>query len=292
MQPGGAPPPEAVRGGRPFSNVVVIAIAVLMFMAGVGVGWIVFSPPPERPVELKIATNTPFPPFEFYEDGNLVGFDIEMITEIMNRTGHQFRILDFPDFASMLLSIEGGAADIGVGALTMNLETGAQRNETMDFTIPYFEADQGVLKRLNDATNYCADANDCTATDLNVTGLRIAVQDSTTSKFWLDDNAPAATVTVFPTVSQVLAELSAARVHLVLIDKPAADGIVLQMTDLALAGVVQTNELYGFAVPNNDPRGLVPQMNQALQAMMQDGTYDRLFEKWFGAPPPEGWLGR
>jgi len=87
---GGAPPAEAVRGAKGVSVAIVAVVAVVLFLAGVGVGWLVFSPPPTRVTKLFLGTNTPFPPFEFYEDlpsggTNLTGFDVDLIEEIVSR---------------------------------------------------------------------------------------------------------------------------------------------------------------------------------------------------------------
>jgi len=52
-------------------------------------------------------------------------------------------------------------------------------------------------------------------------------------------------------------------------------------SDYRVAGTVETNELYSFAVANNDPDGLLPGMNSALAAMRSDGTYQTIVDRWF-----------
>lgn len=301
MAEGGAAPAEAMRGAKGVSVAVVVVVAVVVFLAGLGVGFFVFSPPPTQVTKLFLGTNTPFPPFEFYEDlpdgsTNLTGFDVDLIEEIVRRgfgfaqcsasvTTDCYEWTDFQTFLPLLAAVGEGRIDIGVGAITMNGETGARRNQSMDFSNFYYEADQGVLKRVGDSTNYCA-AADCTTTELNTGTLKVGVQEITTSQFWAEDNLPAVVaagnLVVLGTVADVLLSLENAVVDIVIIDLPAAQGIAAaNPTKFAVEGTIQTDELYAFAVANNDPLGLVPVINTALAAIRSDGTYDALVDKWF-----------
>src|SRR5207249_694607 len=78
-------------------------------------------------------------------------------------------------------------AGIAVGAITMNGDVGAERNKSMDFSNSYYLSNQGILKRANDNTAYCAAAV-CTVAELNTTTLIIGAQAITTSEFWVEDN--------------------------------------------------------------------------------------------------------
>src|SRR5207249_11527458 len=84
---GAAPPAEAMRGAKGVSVVIVAVVAVVLFVAGVGVGWLVFSPPAKRASKLFLGTNTPFPPFESRNATSdaLEGFDIDLIQTVVQR---------------------------------------------------------------------------------------------------------------------------------------------------------------------------------------------------------------
>src|SRR6266540_3256848 len=84
---GGVPPAEAMRGAKGVSIGIVAVVAVILFFAGVGVGWLVFSPPPAKVSKLFLGTNTPFPPFESRNvtSDKLEGFDIDLIQTIVQR---------------------------------------------------------------------------------------------------------------------------------------------------------------------------------------------------------------
>jgi ABC-type amino acid transport substrate-binding protein len=295
---GAAPPAEAMRGAKGVSVAIVAVIAVVLFVSGIGVGWLVFSPPPKRVSKLFLGTNTPFPPFEFRNatSDDLEGFDVELVETLVQRgwgytacsdtvINNCYEWNDFRDFSALLAAVSVGRMDVAIGAITMNGETGAARNGSMDFTDSYYESDQGVLKRDNDNTNYCAAAN-CTAEELNTTTLTVAAQAITTSEFWVEDNLKNVVDSnhfeLRPTVEEVLLLLSAGVVDVVIIDKPAADGIVAANPGTyAVEGTIQTNELYAFAVANGDPLGLLPVLNAQLRSVKSDGTYQQILNKWF-----------
>src|SRR2546428_7534011 len=84
---GAAPPAEAIRGAKGVSIVIVAVVAVILFVAGVGDGWLVFSPPAKRVSKLFLGTNTPFPPFEARNATTdaLEGFDIDLVQTTVQR---------------------------------------------------------------------------------------------------------------------------------------------------------------------------------------------------------------
>src|SRR5467141_4416898 len=195
----GAPPSEAMRGAKGVSSVIVVVIAIITFVAGLGIGAVFLTlPPAPRTVStLFLGTNTPFPPFEFRNSttDQLQGFDIEMIETILTRAGYtasQRQWTDFRDFQPLLTAGAAGRIDIGVGAITLSGTTGASRNNTLSFSSSYFLSNQGILKNAADATRYCAAAN-CTVAELNQTTLLVGVQAITTSEFWVEDNLKAVT---------------------------------------------------------------------------------------------------
>ena len=279
---GGAQPAEAMRKGKGVSGVIAIVVAIITFLAGLGVGAVFLAPAPLTAApKLLLGTNTPFPPFEYYdEQDRLVGFDIELIQTLVTRAGYSYEWRDFTDFTALLLAVSATGVDIAIGAITIR----ADRNASLDFTNSYYEGDQGILKLTSDTANYCA-AADCTVAELNRTDLVIGAQEITTSEFWVEDNLPAVVdsnnLKLFPALTQVLQALTAGTVDIVVIDKPAADGIAAGNSAFTVEGTIQTNELYGFAVANNDPDGLIPKLNAQLAAVRADGTYATLLDKYF-----------
>ncbi|TLZ44227.1 MAG: transporter substrate-binding domain-containing protein [Methanobacteriota archaeon] len=182
---GGAPPAAAMRGAKGVSAVVAVIVAVVTFVAGVGIGIYVLAPAPAAgPPRLVLGTNTPFPPFEYYTNTTpqkLIGFDVELIQTLVTRIGYTYEWRDYQDFTALLASVAANGTDIAIGAITMNGVPGATRNESMKFTDSYYLSNQGVLAKTSDSTTYCGTDNICTPQELDVTGRHVAVQDLTIS---------------------------------------------------------------------------------------------------------------
>lgn len=285
---GAAPPAEAMRGGRGVSGVIAIIVAVITFLAGIGIGALVFTPPATTVNFLTVGTNTPFPPWVQRDNvtGGLEGFDVDLIDEVLNRSGwkDKWELIDYRSFDPLLAAIAKGQVHVMIGGITSNLASGAERNKSMDFTDWYYEADQGVLVRKAETRDICPNPNDCTATDLNKTTYagRVGVQESTTSFYWADaELANVKPLKVFPNVDLLVVALKQNALDFVIIDKPVADVLAAaNPNDYKTEGAIQTNELYAFAVNNNDPLGLVPKFNAALAAIKNDGTFLRLLRAW------------
>ncbi len=279
MAEGEAPPSAAVRGGVSTSvfAIGIVVVAILAFVGGAFLGPVIFPGPQ---AVLSIATNTPFPPFEFRdESGTLVGFDIDLISEIMRRMNQEFRFVDFRDFGALLAAVQEEQVDLAASAITSSGTTGAARNETMDFSDPYFEADQTVLVRAGETPVTCAPAG-CIGDDF--AGVSIATQSGTTSEFWVLDFVTNPDITTFPDVVQVLQALQTSGVDVVIIDKPAGEAIAAANPAFDSLATIETNELYAFATANTDPLGLSPRINAALAEIRADGTYDQIIEDNFG----------
>jgi len=80
-------------------------------------------------------------------------------------------------------------------------------------------------------------------------------------------------------------DLAAGRVAAVINDTPASVGIIAIRPGLKIVQILETNEKYGFAVSKDKP-DLRVAIDNALKAIMTDGTFATIFEKWFHAKPP------
>ncbi|WP_159082009.1 transporter substrate-binding domain-containing protein [Aedoeadaptatus coli] len=103
--------------------------------------------------KLVLATSADYPPYEWHliKDGKdeIVGFDIEIAKAIADEIGVELEIKDL-DFDGIIPSITSGQADIGVAGLSATPE----REEAVNFSVPYFTNEQVVLVRKEDADKY------------------------------------------------------------------------------------------------------------------------------------------
>ena len=91
---------------------------------------------------LTMATNAYFPPYEYYEGGEVVGIDPDMAQAIADRIGMELKI-DEMEFDPIIMAVQTGKADIGVAGMTVTEE----RLKNIDFTESYTTAKQVIIVR-------------------------------------------------------------------------------------------------------------------------------------------------
>jgi polar amino acid transport system substrate-binding protein len=89
---------------------------------------------------LTMATNATFPPYEFYQENEIVGIDADISRAICDKLGYELVIEDM-EFDSIITAIQTGKASFGAAAMTITED----RLKTVDFTTPYAEASQVII---------------------------------------------------------------------------------------------------------------------------------------------------
>lgn len=95
---------------------------------------------------LVVATNVAFKPYEYYENGEPVGIDIEIIRAIGDKLGMEVKIEDM-EFDSIINAVMSGKADVGIAGMTMTEE----RQKSINFTSPYTTATQVIIVNTGDS---------------------------------------------------------------------------------------------------------------------------------------------
>lgn len=141
----------------------------------------------------------------------------------------------------------------------------------------------------------CGDDDESTSGDTGITsvddlgGVIVGAQDGTTGETYANDETDAGEVRGFPEGPDALAALSTGQVEAVIIDLPVAAEAIETQGGFEVAEEITTNELYGFAVAEDNP-GLRAEMNTALQEMKDDGTLTELYQQYFVVDPPDSVL--
>ena len=91
---------------------------------------------------LVMATNAYFPPYEFYEGGQIVGVDPDFARAICDRMGYELVIEDM-DFDTIIVAVQTGKADFGAAGMSVTED----RLAFIDFTDPYVTATQVIIVR-------------------------------------------------------------------------------------------------------------------------------------------------
>jgi ABC-type amino acid transport substrate-binding protein len=214
---------------------------------------------------LTVGTDLPYPPFEYRDEGGeLTGFDVEIMDEIASRIGLETEYVDSP-FDTIFTDLANGQFDVVISGATITPE----REQEVNFSEPYFNSLQALV---------AADDSGIASFDDLGEGDSVSVQSGTTGEIWAEENLQPNGVEIraFPEYPPVYNALEAGQVDAVVYDESSAIPETFNRPGLEVVDTVDTGEAYGIAVdPNNED--LLDAVNEALQAMIDDGTYEEIF---------------
>lgn len=220
--------------------------------------------------KLTVAASLDFPPFENLEDGEVVGFEVDLMQEIANRLNLELNYLPTMKFDTIIPAIvAGGTADVGVSGFTIT----PARMEEVDFSTPVCDTNQCLVV-----------AEGSTVTDIDqLAGERVGAETGTTGLDWAKENIVDATeIVAFDEYPAVFAALQSGQVAAVVLDKPVADFYINKAyPDCKVVKEIPTGEQYGIAISKDNPE-LTAAINQAIEDMKADGTFEEIETKWFG----------
>ena len=110
------------------SITMLLTMSIAVFADGVDA--------PMQPAKIKVGINAQFPPFEYYnENGELYGFDIDLMNYIGERIGFEIEYVDM-SFDKIIPAVVSGEVACAISAISITEE----RNNVIDYTIPYLSA--------------------------------------------------------------------------------------------------------------------------------------------------------
>lgn len=222
---------------------------------------------------LTVGSDIPYPPFEQGKAPDYTGFDIELVEAIGERIG---RTPEFKDtsFDTIFRDLAQGKFEMVASATTITPE----REKTVDFTNPYY---------LPSAQSIVVTKGSEIESEADLDGKTVGVQQGTTGEEYVDEETDAAEVRAFPAGPDTIPALKAGTIDAVVIDRPVAERAIEEDPAIEISAGIETEEEYGFVVQEGDEE-LLEELNQGLEEVLDDGTYTRIYKKWFNkAPPPE-----
>ena len=223
--------------------------------------------------KLTCISNLYFPPFEYMDEktGEPMGFDIDMSKSLAEHLGLEVNWLPSQAFDSLVPTIKaGGTADVAIAGMTI---TDARKAE-VDMSDPYVDSNQSLVTKVG---------SEDTLETLNAAEKKIAVQAGTTGADWAAENLPQATIVPLDDIISAMNGVLTGSYDGLVTDLPvSAYQIKNSFTDLQIIEEIPTGEQYGIAVSKDNP-GLTAAINEALAAMVDDGSMAKIQTTWFGA---------
>jgi polar amino acid transport system substrate-binding protein len=228
--------------------------------------------------KLAIGSNVQSPPNNFYaSDGKTpVGFEVDIITAVGKKLGLTVGYQDMA-FDSLITSLQTGR----VNATIAGMNDTKERQAKIDF-VDYFNSGITIMvQKGNPAKITSSDA---------LCGKKIAVVQGTTQEDFATEQSGKCTaagkkaldVTATPSDSQNQTQLRTGRVDAILNDLPTAVYISKTAGNGKYFETVDQDPInggpYGIGISKGSP--LVPAVQQALQAIIADGTYGKILKAW------------
>lgn len=220
---------------------------------------------------LTMATEGTFPPYEYYEGGELVGIDVEIANAIAEKLGMTLEIMDM-DFGAIIAAVESGRADMGMAGMTVD----PVRLESVNFSDSYATGIQVVIVPEGSPIT--------TVDDLFAEGATymIGVQQSTTGDKYATEDFGDDRVSRFNKNNDLIMALTSGRVDCVIIDNEPAKSFVAANEGLQILDTEYTVEDYAIAIAKDNTE-LLEQVNAALAELTEDGTIATIIERYIPA---------
>ncbi|MDR0626646.1 MAG: transporter substrate-binding domain-containing protein [Bifidobacteriaceae bacterium] len=214
---------------------------------------------------LTVCTDPPYAPFEDTDGTEVIGFDIDLTTEVANDLGLDIEFV-MPGFEAIesAQAFDSGSCDVGASALTIT----EARLAKLDFSDPYYKTTMGLLVKADSGIKTLAD----------LTGKPVGVQQGTTGEDWANEQPELTEIRQFETLGDQVTALKAGDVEGVFNDEPTLTPYVDE--GFQVVSEFDTGEEFGFAVEKGNS-ALLDQINKTLDRLESDGTYDELLAKWF-----------
>ena len=218
-----------------------------------------------KPNELHFATFAEYPPFEYIEQGEIKGFDIDLARLLAKKLG-KTAVFDNIQFSTILPAISAGQDEAAIATMTIT----PLRQKNFDFTLPYyFEGMAAVYKKSAPVTTVAA-----------LNGKKVAAQLGSVMDLWLRDHLSAKDMITFNSNNQAVEALVAGHVDLVLMDGQQAAVYSRKHEGLAYNTMIKATQGYGIALKKGSP--LTKEMNDALKKLEKEGLIKELQSKWLG----------
>ena len=217
----------------------------------------------------RVGTSAGFPPFEYVEKGEYVGFDMDLMREMAKEMGFEIEIIDM-SFDSLIAGLVSGNLDIIAAGMTIT----DQRAKVVDFSNAYWTADQSISVKED--------------SDLSITVLfgkhNIGVQTGTTGDLWVEEHLEKTGILTgrykrYDTFVLAMTDLVNGNLDAVVLDSPVADRFA-KVRPVKTIGVIKSDEKYGLAVKKGNSK-LLETINEGLKRLEENGTIDELIAKYF-----------
>ena len=256
--------------------VVLLAVCMLFAFAACGSEPAVDDNPGAEGTDagdnvLTMATNATFPPYEFYDGGQIVGIDAEIVGAVAEKLGMELEIVDM-EFGSIIAAVQTGKVDLGAAGMTVTTD----REKSVNFTTSYATGVQVVIVPV--------DSPITSIDDLMAEGAeyKIGVQQDTTGDIYATGDFGEDAIARYAKGPDAVMALTSGKVDCVITDNEPAKAYIADKPDLKILDSAYVTEDYSICVAKDNTE-LLDNINNALAELTADGTIDGIIAKYISA---------
>lgn len=232
---------------------VLLLVFMLIFLVGCG----------KNENELIMVTEAGFAPYEYYDNGEIVGVDVDIANEIAKEMGKKLVVKDVA-FDSIINEVKTGKADFGVAGISYSDE----RAEEVDFSVNYSVSKQVVIVKENSAITSTKD----------IDNKKIAVQLGSIADTYVTDNYKNAEIVRQKKYLAAVEDLKSDKVDAVVMDELPAKEIISSNNGLKILEGSLANDSYGMVVKKGNSE-LLNIINKVLNRLKEEGKIEEFVIK-------------
>ena len=223
--------------------------------------------------EYKAAMEPTFPPFDTINatTQELTGFDVELLNAVAENQGFKLEWVNM-GFDGLIPALQAGNIDI----IASGMDASGDRLEKVDFSETYY--DTGLVVAVKSGNTTIKSIDDLTAEmkvggQIGTTGADLATE--------LYESGKIGEAQIYDGLDVAVMDLQSGAIDALINDLPVTRAYMEEMSGMIdIVGDVLKAEAYAFAVQKGNAE-LLEKINAGLKNLKDDGTYDKIYAKWF-----------
>lgn len=222
--------------------------------------------------DLTVGANVGNVPWEFQDDtGAIVGFEVDLATEVAKRLGRDIKIENIP-FNGLFSAVQSGRIDMAMSSITIT----EKRLAEVSFAQPYYDSDQSLTVTAASGLKGLAD----------MSGKVIGVDTGSTGDMWATENQAQygfGEIRRYEGLAPAMLDLGNGRIDGYVSDIPALQYYSKDKPQFAVVERIPTGEQYSMMFAKDAP--LAAEVSTIITALKEEGFVQATHTKWFGAEP-------
>lgn len=220
---------------------------------------------------LTVGVSADYAPFEYFKDGEIVGFDIDLMKEVAARLGKDVKFKDM-SFDAILGSLSTERLDAAISSITPTDE----RRKSIDFSKEYIQSKRVLLCKATSSIDSVSD----------LAGETVGVQNGSTHETYANDTLTLdvkVKVKSLSKIPELLQDMEIGNVSCLILGVAEAEAIKGSRPNIKLISLPGEVSGAAIAFPKNSP--LKAKVDEVLAAMEADKSMEKLKEHWLSHDP-------